>query len=135
MRRTASDFIQLIEDQESLYSSCAESLLRPQPDPSLRTIALASLHGQSGRRLVQEPSTESSLGAAFTRFIEAMQARIQSDEEPWHVRQVVNITTEQRLEQVVDRMLSIEGPHYELRALVDPHSLNVFSPLIISETH
>jgi hypothetical protein len=135
MPKGQRDFEGLIEQQVELYEACAELLLRPQPEPSLRTIAIASLHGQSGRRLVKEPPPDSPLGAAFAKFMNAMISRITASDEPWHVRQIVNITTQERLEQVVERILSDEGEHYEVRALVDPLSLNVFSPLIISERY
>lgn len=135
MPKSKEDFIDLIEEQVKLYDICADLLLRPQSDPSLRTIAIASLHGQSGRRLVQEPSVDSSLGASFQRFVDAMRSRITDDNEHWNVRQLVNITSQVRFDQVIERILSLEGEHFELRALMDPHSLNVFSPLIISGTH
>jgi hypothetical protein len=67
--------------------------------------------------------------------MEAMMHRITDEEEPWQVRQLVNVTSKERLEQIRERQLSTDGPHYEVRALVDPHSLNVFSPLIISDCH
>jgi hypothetical protein len=129
------DFVDIIEEQVRLYETCAEYLRLPQPDPTLRKIALASLHGQGGRRSKIEPPQDARVGKAFAAFMDAMMHRITDEEEPWQVRQLVNVTSKERLEQIRERQLSTDGPHYEVRALVDPHSLNVFSPLIISDCH
>lgn len=125
----------VIDEQTLFYCSCTDAIRQPQSDPRDRSISIASLHGHVGRRTPSEPSTDTALGKALADFVTVIAERIASPSEPWRVRQLVNIVSLERLDQVVARQLALEGEHNEVRAIVEPGALPVFSPLVVANQH
>ena len=126
---------QLIDDQAELYMRCAAVMAQDASSTLDRCISIASLHGHRGRRTVSEPQSDERLGGPLAEFNAAMTERITSATEPWRVRQLLNIVNVERLEQFRSRLPLLDGPHYEVRAMVEPGALPVMSPLVVGRRH
>ena len=125
----------VIDDQIELYRLCSAVVRLPQAESRDRSISIATLHGPVGRRSRLEPPPSTELGAVLSDFIAAIGERITSVAERWHVRQLVNIVSSERLEQILSRPTFAAGEDHDVRAIVEPGSLPMFSPLIVGNQH
>ena len=124
----------VVDEQAAFYRACTAVIRQDPAEPRDRTISIASLHGHIGRRTTQEP-TQTELGVALADFVAAMSERITATNAPWHVRELVNIVSLERFELASSRQLAFEGEHHEVRAIVEPGALPVFSPLVVANQH
>jgi hypothetical protein len=95
--------------------------------PGENQLALAALHGQSGERVTDE----STVLREFERFNAAMLRCIEAPGSSWRVRHVYNITTEERLrmiEERLERTASADG--FEVRAFSRRHDVPHLAPLV-----
>jgi len=125
----------IIHDAIELYSYCADLIEKPETDPRAHRISIASLHGHVGRRVTDDVAADSPLGRAIGRFTNALRERVTSVTEPWRVRQLLNVVSEERLSQALRRQLSLTGQYYEIKAFSDDTDLSPLSPLIIGDEH
>jgi hypothetical protein len=122
-----------IEDQARVYEACARAILLDVEAAHDRTISIASLHGHSGRRTIEEVAANSGLRSSLESFNEAVANRIADQTNPWKVRQLVNIVSRERLDNFLSRVSDFtESSDYQVRAFSKTDSLATISPLIIA---
>jgi hypothetical protein len=101
-----------------------------QEEKSPRQLLLGALHGHSGYvPKLPDPITH------HTAFDAAMRECILSPD--WHVRVLYNITSEERLDQVVGWIENDEGraTKYEVKAFCTADAFPLLAPLVIGSRH
>lgn len=126
----------LIPDQADLYETVTEVINNFEPSSaSGRSLLIASLHGHDGPRWPHEIDEGPRLEKAVQMFAAAFTQRVSNEAQPWTLKQVVNVMTEQRLDQVLGRQLELKGRKHYVRAYSSSALFPVISPLIIGNHH
>lgn len=122
----------IFKGQEETYSAAAEVIARTSLNlAGEKSILLCALHGHSGkRRTVRQDST-----TGFEYFSSQMRKCINSSGTGmWQVREIYNITDEDRLEMILKRLENADNSvGYEVRAFCLQNVLPQLSPLVIGD--
>jgi len=118
---------QFYPTREAAYSAVPPIIERVSTrEQEEKYILHAALHGHTGRRIPKPFQLDPALKA----FDDAMHKCIVSPE--WQVREIFNITNEERLEMVLEHLEETkDSENYELRAVSLPDAPSLFSPLVI----
>jgi hypothetical protein len=119
--------VHVYSSRSEVYDAIARVLDRVYEAPGEKQLALAALHGQSGDRLTDE----STVLSEFEPFNAAMLKCINAPGSSWRVRHVYNITTEERLRMIEERLegtASADG--FEVRAFWQRHDVPHVAPLV-----
>ncbi len=128
---TSSNFV-VINNRNDTYDAIVDAIAHEEKQHvGVHQLRMAALHGHRGDRLLEPLLPNPS----FERFFEAMFHCIRSNgRNMWNVREIYNITTEDRLAQIADRLeLTKNEEGYEVRAFCDPYSPPHIAPLIIGD--
>lgn len=118
--------------QEETYAATVDAIVRTSLNQlGEKSIALAALHGHSGKRRTMRQDSAS----VFESFADQMYKCIKSSGiGMWYVRELYNITDEGRLKMVLERIGKAENAEgYEVRAFCLQNALPQLSPLIIGD--
>lgn len=119
--------VHVYSSRSEAYGAIGRVLDRACEAPGEKQLALAALHGQSGERVTDERSVSSE----FDLFNAAMLRCINEPGGSWRVRHVYNITTEERLRMIEERLehtASADG--FEVRAFSRLHDVPHFATLV-----
>ena len=130
VRRTALGIVLALSSRQDAYRAVPRLISEVNVTHSGRKqLLIAALHGHEGDRVIPEPEDAHD----FREFDEALMQCIHSrGPDMWEVREMYNVTSEERLAQVVEWVRQAgdcEG--YEVRAFCAPRSIPQLAPIIV----
>ena len=116
--------------QEDAHSAVIKAIdERAENKKYEKTILLAALHGHSGKRRTLRPESDLSHKAFADTLYKCIES---SGKGMWYVRELYNITDEERLEMILKRMQHVgDTEGYEVRAFCLQNVLPQLTPLVV----
>lgn len=118
--------------REASYAAAAQTIIQvSQQEPGEKAIMIAALHGHPGRRRTIFPSPDPAF-ESFAREMEGCERS--SGSGKWYMRELYNVTDEDRFRMVINRMRSVGNAEgFEVRAFCIPNMLPQLTPLVIGK--
>lgn len=122
------------DSREAVYGAIINAIRAVERDETAsRTLFLGALHGHSGRRRLSRSSPNPTFASFDNELLRCVKS---SGPGMWHVRELYNITTLDRLEEIVGWLRQTENEDgYEVRAFCEPLAISHLAPLVISDHH
>lgn len=118
--------------REEAYAAVAQTIIKvSQTEQGEKKLIIAALHGHAGKRrtILSFPNS------TFDSFAREMaKCQMSSGSGKWNVRELYNVTDEDRLEMIVERIKqSGDAEGYEVRAFCLQNVLPQLTPLIVGK--
>lgn len=122
------------DSREAVYGAIINAIRAVERDETAsRTLFLGALHGHSGRRRLSRSSPNPTFASFDNELLRCVKS---SGPGMWHVRELYNITTLDRMEEIVGWLRQTENEDgYEVRAFCEPLAISHLAPLVISDHH
>jgi hypothetical protein len=119
--------VRVYGSRQQVYAAIAAVLDELNKAPGEKQLALGALHGHSGERVIDESDVQQE----FKAFDEAMRKCIQEPGSRWRVRHVYNITTEERLQLIEQRLKDTAlADGFEVRAFSQRQGIPQLATLV-----
>lgn len=126
--------VQSYGSREAVYSAAVDAIRTVERGPTaLRTLFLGALHGHSGKRRLSRSSPDPTFSAFDCELLRCVKS---SGPGMWRVRELYNVTTLDRLEEIVGWLQQTENEDgYEVRAFCEPSAIGHLAPLVVGGDH
>jgi hypothetical protein len=122
------------DSRDAVYSAIVQAVRTVELDAACpKTIFVGALHGHSGKRRLSRFSSNPVFAAFDQEMLRCVKS---SGPGMWRVRELYNITTKDRLDEIVGWLQQTESEDgYEVRAYCEPSSIGHLAPLVIGNQH
>jgi hypothetical protein len=128
------DVVRTYASRDAVYPAIVKAIREVEGKPdNPKTIFVGALHGHSGKRHLSRFSPNPVFAAFDQEMLRCVKS---SGPGMWQVRELYNIATKDRLDEIVSWLTQTENEDgYEVRVFCEPSSITHLAPLVIGNEH